>query len=280
MQKSVKACAEQRWHLHLWDPANPADHGRRFPWFCRSWRHEGDCRLWKGAQDFQRVKQALAGKSTWTYLVLSLPQATYRNQWSMFRGGLFLWAKLRKRITREYGPFEYIQTWERHQKGGPHVNIVIESQVFQDQCYTRGREYRHDWLGNHAEQVGFGWWYAVRPMYNRAGLAWYLTKLDAELIGAGQKNQVPVNAPPHFRRLRASRGTLPPVMRGELTGTMVFQPIKCYTPRKGGYCEAHSGEKPLDVSGLEEIPNDTSGIKLTTQGENGRKVGKRKGVVK
>jgi hypothetical protein len=53
-------------------------------------------------------------------------------------------------------------------------------------------------------------------------MAGYLTKLAKELTGAGVKHQVPVNAPRHFRRIRASIGLLPPRYKDpEITGRLI-----------------------------------------------------------
>jgi hypothetical protein len=60
-------------------------------------------------------------------------------------------------------------------------------------------------------------------MRDQDAMCGYLVKTAKELIGAAGKNQIPINAPRHFRRLRASRGLLPPVHRNpDITGMMVF----------------------------------------------------------
>lgn len=181
-----------------------------------------------------------------------------------YRAGVILWGKLLKRITRKYGKCRYIQTWERHQRGGAHVNITLESANFQGEVYNNGKEHRHDWLAGQVEECGFGWKHFLVPVYNASGLAGYLTKLCAELTGAGTKNQIPIDAPPHFRRLRASQNTLPPVIHGELTGAMVFAPIerfggegKIVTPALKEVIQVGAGD-------LVEIPNEYTGINLTT----------------
>lgn len=57
-------------------------------------------------------------------------------------------------------------------------------------------------------------------------MAGYLVKLARELTGSARKDQVPVDAPSHFRRLRASRGLLPAAFTGsgEYTGEMRQKP--------------------------------------------------------
>ena len=57
-------------------------------------------------------------------------------------------------------------------------------------------------------------------------MAGYLTKLARELTGAGVKSQVPVNAPRHFRRIRASAKLLPPRKKNpDITGILHKMPL-------------------------------------------------------
>jgi len=58
-----------------------------------------------------------------------------------------------------------------------------------------------------------------------SGMAGYLTKLSRELVDANGKGQIPYDAPPHFRRLRASRGVLPKPHKSNLTGWLVTLPM-------------------------------------------------------
>jgi hypothetical protein len=58
-------------------------------------------------------------------------------------------------------------------------------------------------------------------MKEREKMAGYLTKLGLELSGAARKGQTPVNAPRHFRRIRASRGMLPKRIKNpDITGQL------------------------------------------------------------
>ncbi len=95
-----------------------------------------------------------------------------------------------------------------------------------------------------AMKAGYGKVMWLEPIYDRGGIAGYMQKLSdvligdkkreddrykkaaAELVGAAKKgfaqNQIPMEAPPHFRRLRASQGLLPPVKKDpEITGELV-----------------------------------------------------------
>lgn len=228
MNRSVQACSCGEWHLHVWNPEDPELTSLHVPWTCRSWRHEGDCRLWKGAQDFARVAAALNRRPDWTYIVLTFPQNDWPEKWKLYRAGVDLWAKLRKRFVRQWGKMEYIQTWEAHASGGPHVNVVIGNEDFFWRSTENWRAVRRTWLRPAAMECGFGKVCWLKSMYSPQGLAGYLTKLSRELTGALNKSQVPVNAPHHFRRIRASQGTLPPVIHSDFTGRLLKCPVESW----------------------------------------------------
>jgi len=242
--RSVTACENGEWHLHLWDPACPATSQLRVPFRCRSWRHEGECRLWKGAQDFVRVAEALKSAAWWTYLVLTFKQRDWSSDFRQARAGVVCWAKLRKRMTRAFGCIPYVQTWERHRKKGFHVNLIISNRRVFQAVQSASSPEMWTWLRVNAEAAGFGYiCWAETMRHNSDSLAGYLTKLSRELTGAGVKNQIPTQAPPHFRRLRASRGLLPPVHHGDWTGHLVKAPLRSYVPQSAPLQKAviHAG---------------------------------------
>jgi len=228
MNKSCMACEAGEWHLHVWNPADPQLTDLHVPWTCRSWRHAGECRRWKGAQDFARVAVALNRRPDWVYIVLTFPQAEWPNKWELYRRGVELWAKLRKRFVRRFGRMEYIQTWERHAKGGAHVNLVIANEDLFWRTCEDWRAIRRRWLRPTAMECGFGKVIWLKPMNTPDGLAGYFTKLSRELTGAGEKNQIPEDAPPHFRRIRSSAKTLPPVYHSEYTGQLLQCPVESW----------------------------------------------------
>jgi len=147
------------------------------------------------------------------------------------------WDKFRKRLVRLYGPIEYVQTLERHKKGGCHVNVVVGSADLAQVVENDWRLWRRSVLVPMATDCGFGPVCWVERCDEASGrLAGYITKLASELTGAEGKSQIPEDAPPHFRRLRASRGLLPPVPVSELTGQLVKVPIPVYTGQKSKVC--------------------------------------------
>ncbi len=234
MNKSVLSCEAASWHLEIWDPEKKNPTPKHLPWACRSWRHKGDCRRWKGAQDFARVAWAIKKYGDWVYLVLTFDPANIPEPRDQYRKGVELWAKLRKRITREYGQMRYIQTWEKFQRGGAHVNIIVNNENFFARACQDWQGLRRHWVEPAAVACGFGFRTWVEPVDGIDSMAGYLTKLSRELTGAGEKNQIPTDAPAHFRRIRASQKTLPPPLKSDLTGRLRFCSLDAWVSRSPG----------------------------------------------
>lgn len=222
--RSIEACQDGSWSLATWKKADGED-PKASPFRCRSWRHEGDCRAECGACDFARISQALGEHGHWTYIVLTYPAKEWPDVARLFRFGLVSWARLRKRLIRQYGNILYIQTWEIHNSGYPHVNVVISSEPIQSAAAAEAKPDYPKFLSPLAKECGFGWKCYAEPMKSPDALAGYLTKLALELTGAARKNQIPINAPRHFRRIRASRGLLPKRFKNEdYTGQLFKMP--------------------------------------------------------
>jgi hypothetical protein len=222
---SVQMCETGSHLIALWDPVT-LQIASFVPFSCRSWRHEGECQRHKGAQDFVRVSDGILSRGDrWVYLVLTFVQR-FESEWDCYKAGYERWDKLRKRLVREFGKIWYVQTWEKHVKTDyPHVNLVLNNEGIWEACKDDGWRSFRQWLKPHLIECGFGtitpYVEPLRP-HSGLGLAGYLTKLSRELTGASTKNQVPVNAPPHFRRIRATRGLLPPVYRpGRYQGALM-----------------------------------------------------------
>lgn len=242
----VTACQNGTWHLHLWPKGelhSDDTQCKRIPYLCRSWRCEGDCRHWRGALDFWRIKEALKTRTDWVYIVLTFKQGDDYQRWQTYFKAGKAWDVLRKRLVRLYGKLAYIQTWERHTKGGCHCNLLLGNRGIANSVDRNWRQWRSGFLKPNAISSGFGpicW--VERLDANTTAIAGYLTKLANELTGAGQKNQVPVDAPPHFRRIRASRGLLPTKPPSEFTGELVKFPLpeyNCSNPAHLQPCGCH-----------------------------------------
>lgn len=229
----IEACRAGAWHLEVWPKGRPQDR-ILVPYCCCSWRHEGRCRHAKGAIDFCRIRDGLNSRKDWSYIVLTFAQGEGADVWGQYRRGVFLWSKLRKRMVREFGPIKYIQTWERFKKGGCHVNLVVSNSAL---CLriagNKWREFRQKWLKPHAVACGFGYICWIESIRSAEAMAGYMGKLSRELTGTGKGYQVPVDAPPHFRRIRASRGVLPPIeTSGQWSGAFARTPLP-FDPETG-----------------------------------------------
>jgi hypothetical protein len=168
----------------------------------------------------------MAKRDDWVSLVLTYDPHGWKTAWDMYRAGGLLWDKLRKRIGREFGKYDYVQTWEAHKSGLPHVNVAIGNRPFFYEAYRNNVEFVSGWLRPHVLASGFGKQLHVTVIYDLEGMAAYLSKISRELVGAQNKDQVPYNAPRHFRRLRTSVGLLPPPYKNPLiTGRLVKRPM-------------------------------------------------------
>jgi len=221
--KSVSACERSKWSILMWKEQQP-DKKWVVPFRCRSWRHKGDCCEWRGAQDFARIAKALQKHRHWLYVVLTYAQREWPDKQALYKAGVHHWSKLRKRITHSFGPIAYIQTWEKHANGGAHVNVCFSNERMYNACDGDGwKSVRRDWLEPNAVACGFGFRTWLEPLRDPDSMAGYLVKLARELTDGGHKSQIPVDAPPHFRRLRASQGLLPlPFKDPLLTGKICF----------------------------------------------------------
>lgn len=217
--KYVKACAAQAWTLILHNTTTGEI--TILPFRCRSWRHEGECRRRKGAQDFVRIREALKKRPAWVYMVLTekrrgSKREAYKRIWRK-------WQSLRQWIQRSFkgGKLEYIALVEQHKDGWPHVNILVYLPAFVAAAQADWQTLRRK-VNKAAIRCGFGLHFWLEPVRSNAAIAGYFVKLCHEVA---KITQSPVEAPRRFRRLRASRGLLPPVHKNpDLTGMLATKP--------------------------------------------------------
>jgi hypothetical protein len=205
----VDACEHGWWHLQLCDVDEP-DKVRFVTYRCRSWRHEGPCRLWRGAQDFARIAVGMSRGRHWLHLVLTYAQRGRTLSPLAFTGGLSCWDKLRKRLTRLYGYLSYVMVWEVHRSGWPHCHLALSNERLATSATADPLQNWETLVRQHAVLAGFGRRGWLEPLRSERAMSGYMVKLARELTGSGVKSQIPIAAPRHFRRLRASRGLLPP----------------------------------------------------------------------
>lgn len=218
----IDACTHEWWHVETW-PKDKPEETQRHPFKCGSWRHEGDCRLFKGAQDFARIKEAIESRGHWLHIVLTYPTWLTSDVRQLYRDGLFHWAKLRKRTQRRFGDYKYIQVWEKTRNDYPHCHMAVSCEGLYKECNSDGILNFWELLRIPAVQCGFGKIGWCKPLRDAGLMAGYLCKLAREMTGSGKAYQIPVNAPRHFRRLRASSHLLPPPRKNpDITGALHF----------------------------------------------------------
>lgn len=233
---AVDACERSRWSLLSFPSAGEcvgkgSVRASRFK--CRSYR----CRRcsWEVArEDFRRVELGAGSASWWLYVVLTFDPSAWADRWAAYSGASRLWDKrLRRRLERSWGRLDYVQTWERTARGWPHMNLLLRSDDLE--AHVKGLANRRRWIeeGGHgkgrlahwtpwrrwlasaAPAAGFGRRVWCEVVDSTESMAAYLVKVAHEFSSAQFKvgDQRPLGAPRHFRRLRASRGLLPPRAR-------------------------------------------------------------------
>lgn len=255
--RSIDACEREEWTIATWRKDGTGEPVIS-PLLCGSWRCRR-CGRWRGAVDWARIAKGVQSRPWWLYVVVTFDPAECADRWTAFRRAGELWDhRLRRSIERRLEDFagtlfppaedrlEYVQTWERHRNGWPHANVLLTSQrlralveawgVLEREHGKNGRTCQfpkrfRSWLRERAMAAGFGrsiWVEVIDTSDGGAAMANYLLKLAVELTGAPNKkgNQSPVNAPRHFRRIRASRNLLPSprAKSGEWTGELLRAP--------------------------------------------------------
>lgn len=242
-------------------PRNPAHFkasdvdGKKIPMRCKSWRCE-KCRPYVFRRDFARIMGALESRRAWLFSVQTvIPErwkggeaSAYRNFWRGLQ-------RLRQRLSYMLGkPVEYVAVIEAHVSGWPHANLLLTweglDQVKDLAAYSKGIE---RWMKDNAPSCGLGYSVYCEPVADVRKVGSYCAGTAAGMKGYGPKDgdlrrtaaetlkkarQTPLNAPLGFRRLRASRGLLPPILRGDGTYEMAF-----YRPK----VEAQAGGSPVAV---------------------------------
>jgi hypothetical protein len=260
----VRACHEEAWSLALWRrDGQPLDEAgawwRTVGYRCKSWRHAGDCGRQRAAEDVRRIQAGLAHERVedLVYLVATWDQARFGGDYAAaYRGILRCWSRLRKRLIREWGALRYVAVVERHASGFPHLNVILINPRLGSACRGDGwKAVRSGWLREALVDCDFGPISWLEPVRSRAAISTYVAKLAGEI---GKASQVPLEAPPHFRRLRASRGLLPPPPSPSADLTGRFIKLAC---------------KEIDTLGLLPLPAFAGTPRLMDRAEAGAEDG-------
>lgn len=208
---------------------------RLLPFRCNSWRCTR-CAPRVNARDAARIEKALDGVELGdlVFVTLTFDQKRWESAAKAWRHSKDCWKRLVDNLRYRYGcgrgrardnaRIVYVQTWEQHSSGWPHVHALIHCPELAQDVRRRGQfwskaELRNVWrwqkavLQPEAQRAGFGWRCDVDfPRKDRGAVAGYLLKIAKELTHSGGKgNQTPIAAPKGFRRLRATVKFLPPI---------------------------------------------------------------------
>lgn len=205
------------------------------PFRCNSWRCP-ECSKRVSRQWYARVRDAVAAHpGKYAFLVITLPPATrnkYSSVESAYRDLEALFNKLIKRMTREYGKVIYVSTVEQHVDGWPHMNVVFridEFSQYKDDDELK-RRFGNKWLRKALLQSGFGFSFSLSFAKNLDAVAKYISKngMDHTIGEIVKRSQAPLRAPRGFRRLRSSKGFLPPRQNRKISvwiGEIVNSPL-------------------------------------------------------
>ena len=213
------------------------------PYRCGSWRCRR-CRDFARRRDFVRIEAALERQNPKDVLFLVLTLDPKRNgladPFEGFERMCSMWKLFAQTLRRELGGFEgYVSTVEVHASGRPHLNVILVSKALAAGLRGKHPSQTVEALKRAALAAGFGYSLSAEVPRSMGALTSYIVKTAGETedrirqraeaartVGEVTKlSQLPVNAPPHFRRLRSSPGFLPPVVRSlQWTGRLEFAP--------------------------------------------------------
>jgi hypothetical protein len=225
--KYISKCREKAWSIY-WEKVdkNTGEVKRYVKRFrCGSWRHtNSDCSRKRAQMDFARCREAIDRREDWIYMVLTVPRKGTMED--MYKSLVRKWQSLCQWAKRRYKEkFEYIMVVEEHKDGWPHANVLVYGENFVADVKSRGwRAVRED-LNVAAERCGWGLRFYLSLVNSRDAALRYSLKLGIEKKAAEQLKdgqivsevvkltQAPVHSPRGFRRLRTSKGLLPPIKK-------------------------------------------------------------------
>lgn len=239
----IKACKGKRWTVKLWKKSDP-NQKAYVCYACRSWRCAGDCARANAAQLFARLTASIARvPDFWCFLTLTLDPKRFTSRESMYKRVGKMWANFRKSLKYEFGYDEFFLAFEVSVRAKAlHIHAIVRSknlfaavsptplEVVEKGKPTEGAaNVWKTWLKPTAIACGFGFKCDVSAVRDQAAMSGYLVKASAigELTHTEKKDQLPVDAPKGFRRIRASKGFLVPKLKNEdLSGELIKKPVE------------------------------------------------------
>lgn len=234
--KYVRHCLDRRrtgrggWTVSIWKRGAPHE-AATVPYRCGSWRCVGGCQDWYRRQEYARIMEALDGvpERSIYFAVLTLDkQSELTTQQQYARVGS-VWPKLRKRLARLVdAKIDYIATVEEQRSGTPHLNVLIVCDSPVLEALVKEGERAPQWWKDMARESGWGYMATFERAKDSSAVASYIAKMGVGGIIAGEvtkATQLPWHSPKGHRRIRASRGFLPPRRKNpEWTGCLHFEP--------------------------------------------------------
>lgn len=237
--------------LYTWRKGDPST-VTRSRLLCGSWRHDGPCARRNASIAFARIKEALdplppAGN---IFLVLTKdrngvysgkPLTSIDATYADLSKNTTRFVALVRRYAAQRGwppPVLWIGVAEAHRTGWPHFNLILHAPALAAEleaervaALARGETERNSTLLrgpllDFAMRTGWGVQSTAERARSADALAGYIVKLageaDATTGEIAKLSQVPLNAPKNFRRLRSSKGALPPKRKNpDYTGVLV-----------------------------------------------------------
>ncbi|AGC45452.1 hypothetical protein MYSTI_04152 [Myxococcus stipitatus DSM 14675] len=227
---------------------------------CRSWRHEGDCARWVSQRDYARIMLALEPLRVedLVLVVLTLdPERAEPTLDGQYQGLQPRWAMLAKYISRGWGEggvpalgrIDFVSVVEQHRSGRPHLNVIIHSPELAQQLRERpptaadvAAKRGPHWWRSLVAHCGWGPLSSIGHARSKEDVASYSVKVSKAavphptMVGEVVKlAQLPTAAPPRMRRVRSSKGFLPPARRPpdpEREGSLFLHPTPTEMQRR------------------------------------------------
>jgi hypothetical protein len=212
----------------------------RVPFLCKRWRCP-DCRKLAANRSYARCCRALKRHPQSDLVFIVLTQRRPESPgvaalYSAFDGMRKKFTTWKRWLDRNYGSEGYFATVEITTKGWPHMNVVLVSKTLAAAVRQKqGRWSTVNELRGAAMRAGFGHQLTAEVPRDARQVVSYALKMAGSLEGlakgavvgeATKRSQLPVNAPPNFRRERSSQGFLPPDDDSGFTGRLVKEGLK------------------------------------------------------
>jgi hypothetical protein len=250
--RSIKACGTGAWSNAIFprisEPRKLSEvEGVTFCFRCKSWRCV-HCRPFIFRRDFARVCTALESRPRWLFVVTTFSPSSWQSgKTSCWRNAWRANQRLRQRLARAVrGKVEYVCTMEQHKSGWPHSNWAIRFDLLdqvEEEDLAEFASKVERLVKDTAPSVGLGHSVYCEVLQGKERASAYFSKLAGEKDTPGAQDaageisktsQVPMDAPIGTRRIRASRGLLPPLRRGDrgLGVAIIKAPLEAINPSK------------------------------------------------